>query len=640
MAGYWNKVLYRRVSRRRALIGSSTTAAAAAFLAACSDDENGGGSTGGGSTGSSSILINGSEVDTTNSAKRGGVWKAALQRDPQNFDLYNFDPFSQGFANVVGSKLVWIKPSRMKDPDALEVVPDLATWEISPDKLTYTFKISPNAKFSPLSPTFHQGAPQSIANRPFDSEDVAFSWKRFGTVSSNAGELVGERGGPVDTLTTPDKSTVVFKLKQPFSPFLVTLGNASVSYFYILPKEGDGQDVNFFNKYQFGSGPFYIDAFEPSIKLVLKRNPNYELRDVGDGGLKRPYVDEVNFVIVPDAAAAAAQYRAGQLYQPGLGFSSIDDILQAKKDIPELMLRAIPDTTAVTEWFGMSSEGPWKDERVRQAVHYGWDYDAFIDVLGATAKLETAGIPFERNWNTAIPGGGPGSYMYFPGMYLDPRKKEFGENAKYFTLGDRAKDIAEAKKLLGAAGFSNGFDFKHIQYPLGFGQQDAQDVIEGMLQDIGLHATQEKVMIPDIFNYIFPPQDKTKPAGNWKEMLNTVDFGGPDVGNFLKGHFHKGGNLFGGWDPNNRGATIDGDPFLNDTTDKVLLEFDNAKRVSLVHEFQRYMAKKFYYSRYPGGTVLLQTAWPAIANWNVWRGQNLNASYTFEWLDTTKKPIA
>ena len=640
MAGYWNKVLERRVGRRRALIATSTTAAAAAFLAACSDDDNGGGSTGGGNTGSSSILVNGNEVDTTSSAKRGGVWKAALSRDPQNFDLYNFDPFSQGFANVVGSKLVWIKPSRMKDPESLEVVPDIATWEISPDKLTYTFKINPNAKFSPLSPNFHQGAPQSIANRPFDSEDVAFSWKRFGTVSSNAGELVSERGGPVETLTTPDKSTVVFKLKQPFSPFLGTLANASVSYFYILPKEGDGQDANFFNRWQFGSGPFYIDAFEPSVKLVLKRNPNYELRDVGDGGLKRPFVDGVDFVIVPDAAAAAAQFRAGQLYQPGLGLSTVDDILQAKKDIPDLMLRAYDDTTAVTEWFGMSAEGPWKDERVRQAVHYGWDYDAFIDVLGASEKLETAGIPFKKNWNTAIPGGGPGSYMYFPGMYLDPRDSKFGENAKYFTLGDRAKNIAEAKKLLSAAGFANGIDFKHIQYPLGFGQQPAQDVIEGMLQEIGLKATQEKVMIPDIFNYIFPPQDKTKPAGNWKEMLNTVDFGGPDVGNYLLGHFSKRGNLFGGWDANNKGATNDGDPVLNDTTDKVLLEFDNAKRVQLVHEFQRYMAKKFYYSRYPGGTVTLQIAWPAIANWNVWRGQNLNSSYTFEWLDTTKKPIA
>jgi len=581
------------------------------------------------------LLINGKEVDTTDKAKRGGVWKAALSRDPQNFDLYNFDPFSQGFANVVGSKLVWIKPSRMKDPTSLEVVPDIATWEISPDKLTYTFKIMPNALFGPLSPTFHQGAPQSIANRPFDSEDVAFSWERFKTVSSNAGELHGERGGPVESLTTPDKQTVVMKLKQPFSPFLGTLANASVSYFYILPKEGRGQDANFFNRWQFGGGPFYIDRYEPSVRLVLKRNPNYEKRDTGDGGLKRPFVDEVNFVILPDPTAAEAQFRAGQIFTPGLGLSTVEGILQAKKDIPELQLRGTPDATAVTEWFGMSAEGPWKDERVRQAVHYAWDNDTFIDVTASVDKLEAAGIPVEKRYNTAIPGGGPGSYMYFPGMWLDPKGKDFGENAKYYEFNP-----AEAKKLLSAAGFPNGFEFKHIQYPLGFGQQPQQDVMDGMYANIGLKASQEKVTIPDIFNYIFPPQDKTKPAGNWKEMLNTVDYGGPDVGNYLLAHFSKRGNLFGGWDPNGKGATTEGDPFLNETTDKVLLEFDNNKRIELVREFQRYMAKKFYYHRYPGGVMTLALSWPVISNFGVWRGQNLNAFYTFEWLDDTKRPLS
>jgi ABC-type transport system substrate-binding protein len=631
MQSYWDKVLNRRISRRRALGATGATAAGAAFLAACGGDD---GDEASGPTGSD-VLINGNEVDTTDKAVRGGVWKTSLQRDPQNFDLYNFDPFSQGFANTVGSKLVWIKPSRMEDPTSLEIAPDIATWEISPDKLTYTFKIAPNAMFGPLSPTFHQGAPQSIANRPFDSEDVAFSWERFGTVSSNAGELVGARGGPVDSLTTPDNRTLVMRLKQPFSPFLGTLANASVSYFYILPKEGRGQDANFFNRWQFGGGPFYIDSFEPSVRLVLKRNPNYEKRDTGDGGLKRPFVDEVNFTIIPDPTQAAAQFRSGQLYQPGLGSLTVDDVLAAKRDNPDLLMRGTADATAVTEWFGMSAEGQWKDERVRQAVHYSWDTDAFIDVIGAVAKLEAAGIPAEKRWNTAIPGGGPGSYMYFPGMWLDPKGKDFGENSKYYRY-----DVAEAKRLLSAAGYANGFDFKHIQYPLGFGQQNAQDVIEGFYQQVGLNATQEKVMIPDIFNYIFPPMDKSKPAGNWKEMLNTVDFGGPDVGNFLLAHFSTRGNLFGGWDPSGRGATNDGDRFLNETTDKVLLEFDNNKRVELVQEFQRYMAQKFYYHRYPGGATLLALVWPVIGNFGVWRGQNLNAVFSYEWLDNTKKPLA
>src|SRR5919106_5597336 len=350
MQSYWDKVLNRRISRRRALAATGATAAGAAFLAACGGDD-GDESTGGTST---DVLINDKEVDTTDKAVRGGVWSTSLQRDPQNFDLYNFDPFSQGFANTVGSKLVWIKPSRMKDPTSLEVVPDIATWEISPDRLTYTFKIMPEATFGPLSPTFHQGAPQSIANRPFDSEDVAFSWERFGTVSSNAGELVGARGGPVDSLTTPDNRTVVMRLKQPFSPFLGTLANASVSYFYILPKEGRGQDANFFNRWQFGGGPFFIDSFEPSVRLVLKRNPNYEKRDTGDGGLKRPFVDEVNFTIIPDPTQAAAQFRAGQLFQPGVGSLTVDAIPVAKRDNRDVLVRGTAMATAVTEWFGMS----------------------------------------------------------------------------------------------------------------------------------------------------------------------------------------------------------------------------------------------------------------------------------------------
>jgi hypothetical protein len=107
--------------------------------------------------------------------------------------------------------------------------------------------------------------------------------------------------------------------------------------------------------------------------------------------------------------------------------------------------------------------------------------------------------------------------------------------------------MKEGKKLLTAGGYSDGFSCKHLQYPLGFGQQAAQDVIEGMMAEVGLKAAeQEKVMIPEIFNYIFG-------KGTFKETLNTVDFGGPDVGAFMNSHFAPAGNLFGGWNPNDTG---------------------------------------------------------------------------------------
>jgi ABC-type transport system substrate-binding protein len=268
-------------------------------------------------------------------------------------------------------------------------------------------------------------------------------------------------------------------------------------------------------------------------------------------------------------------------------------------------------------------------------VQYSWDRDTFIDVFFAVDKLNAAGIPENRRWNTSIPCGGPGSYMFFPGMWLDPQGSEFGENSKYFTLGSRADNIAEAKKLLSAAGFPDGFDFKHLQYPIFPGQQQpAQDIIEGMMAEAGMHVSeQEQVMIPEIFGYIFG-------GGDFKETLNTVDFGGPDVGAFLNAHFAPTGNLFGGWNPNDTGVDKAGDPTMNKMISDVLFEFDNDKRVAIVQDFQRYMAQMFYYSRYPGGATTLSLSWPAVQNWNVFRGGGLSWAFANEFIDPSKPPLA
>ena len=55
-------------------------------------------------------------------------------------------------------------------------------------------------------------------------------------------------------------------------------------------------------------------------------------------------------------------------------------------------------------------------------------------------------MPVESRWNTALVGS-------YEGWWLDPKGKDFGPNAKYFQ-----HDLAEAKKLLAAAGYPNGFE--------------------------------------------------------------------------------------------------------------------------------------------------------------------------------------
>lgn len=630
---YWTNLTHRRIGRRRALVATTALTASAAFLAAC----------GGGSDGESDEPERSlpdsihRPVDSTASAVHGGTWRSYIVRDPQNFDLYNFDPFSQPFANAVGSKLVKMKPGRMEDP-TLTVDPDISEdWEISPDYLTVTFHLHPNARWAPANTPFYQDAPDGIGDRVIDSEDVLASWERWGATlsASGADELVNSRvpSAPVVSVEAPDPQTVVMHLNQPFSPLLVSLGNGSVSYFYIMPKEIKDGSLDPF-RHQFGSGPFQIESYEPSVRIRLARNPNYELRDTE---FRRPYVDEVELPIVPDSAQQLAQFRAGTFFMPtaggltGAANRPIEDVLQLKQDFPALQLLAFRGADTTQMWFGMREDSPWRDERVRQAMSMSWDRDLYITAIHGTDVLEDAGIPGNHEWNAAYPVGEFGIGA-FPGWYLDPQDEQaFGENARFFR-----HDVTEAKALLAAAGHPDGLTFKHVQYPIAPGaQQRSMDVIEGLFSEAGFTVReQEQVTIPEIFT------DYINNGGQFSDLLNTLDFGGPDPAAYFRTHLHHTGSLFGGWDANSGPANPGGDPFLNENIDRMFVEFDEEVRQGIAHDIIRYMGRMNYKMRYPGAGTQLGLAWPALQNVYVWRGYGLSGAFSYEWLDTTKAPLA
>jgi ABC-type transport system substrate-binding protein len=256
-----------------------------------------------------------------------------------------------------------------------------------------------------------------------------------------------------------------------------------------------------------------------------------------------------------------------------------------------------------------------------------WDRDLYITAIHGTDKLEVAGIPGNHQWNAAYPAGEFGIGA-FTSWYLDPQDEQaFGENAKYFQ-----KNIDEAKKLLSAAGHEDGLSFKHVQYPIQPGpQQRSMDVIEGLFSEAGFTVTeQEQVTIPEIFT------EYINNGGHFTHLLNTLDFGGPDPAAYFRTHLHKTGSLFGGWDADGGPANKEGDPFLNDTIDKMMMEFDEPKRQDLAHDLIRYMGAKVYKMRYPGAGTQLGLAWPELQNAYVWRGYGLAGAFSYEFIDPSK----
>ena len=120
-----------------------------------------------------------------------------------------------------------------------------------------------------------------------------------------------------------------------------------------------------------------------------------------------------------------------------------------RKDAPdsimgtnELIPFAIPYSS-----FGKpeSTTAPWKDSRVRIALHRAIDFDSILNFQSNKDAFQAAGIDIETSYTTHSPR--------ILSFWLDPRKGELGEASKNYLY-----DVAEAKKLVEAAGYPNGFE--------------------------------------------------------------------------------------------------------------------------------------------------------------------------------------
>lgn len=243
--------------------------------------------------------------------------------------------------------------------EKLQPMPQLAkSWEVSEDGLTYTFKLHDNVKW-------HDG-------KPFTAADVVFSADVFLRETHARLRTSLEH---VESITAPDDTTVVFKLKQPFGPFL---GIFEAGTMPMVPKhiyEGTDYKNNPANNTPIGTGPFKFKEWVKGSHILLTKNADY----YEEG---KPYLDEIYWHVIPDAASRAVAYETGVVdILPGGSVENFD--VQRIADM---------DNTCVTdkgwEYFGPLSwmwlnnrEGPTADKRFRQAVMYAMDRNFARDAL-------------------------------------------------------------------------------------------------------------------------------------------------------------------------------------------------------------------------------------------------------------------
>jgi dipeptide transport system substrate-binding protein len=574
---YWSRFTESRLSRRRALTLTGGTALGAAFLAACggSDSDSGGGSSSGPKDNSGLLT---QMKDQTSQAKRGGV---LIGSHPGV--ILSWDPFKTGI-NIRGGRRGFSQLFRIQDgiventKGAIEG--DLAeSWELSPDKLTLTVKLDPGAGLPPV--------PQIANGRVMDSSDVLFTWDRMKKQGTFRTELVNELnpGAPIVSMTAPDAKTVVIKMSEPNATIYSLLGTDALGYLFIQPKEaGDKWDPD---KQAIGSGPFYITDYS-EVSYRWKRNPNFKRAKLKNN---EPYVDEIFEPVIPDIATGEAQFRSGAIYWYGVPSANI---VSTKRDVKDLLMYSTNPNITGTErvYFGLNSDSPFKDERVRIAYMKCMDRDAFIIAAHNTDRFSKEGLPVEEYWEGGL---GAGTWT---GWYLNPKdEKAFGANAKNYKY-----DLAEAKKMIEAAGLKTPLDITEIyaapsptSFPASF--YTRAEIFMGMIENSGVFRMKRDLITYQDWNTEKVRFSKGKFSGaTWGPDTATGD---PSANAFFL-YNSKGGYYQGG------------DDKLDELTAKARSEFDDKKRQELVHEVQRYNGGKFWNNKIgTAGGFALQ--WPIVS---------------------------
>lgn len=236
--------------------------------------------------------------------------------------------------------------------------------DISKDGLSYTFKLREGI-------TFQDG-------KPFTSADVLWNWKRYADPATKwrcLPDIDGTNGLKVTSVEAPDAQTVVMHIDKPSALFLDTLARTDCGGTGMLSSASVNIDGSW-NK-PIGTGPYALSDWKKGQSVTLKKFDRYKSPD-GTGfdgyvGDKTPRIDNVTFVVVPDAATVKAALLGGNVDVAQALTSDVAE-LKATKGIVVLT----PSDASKHAILFQTSNPLFKDARFRQAIATALDLKQLV----------------------------------------------------------------------------------------------------------------------------------------------------------------------------------------------------------------------------------------------------------------------
>ncbi len=283
-------------------------------------------------------------AQSTPAPQTGGVLKFAVVGEPANYDCHAQSSFS--FIHAVRphySTLLAIDAAKYP-----AIKGDLAaSWAVSADRLTYTFKLKSGVRF-------HDGT-------ALTAEDVKASYERIHRPPTGVTSVRAERYADIASIETPDPHTVVFKLARPNNAMLHHFASPFDCIYSAAKLAGDAK---FPERNVLGSGPFLFEAHTPGVQWSGRRYAQYH-----DKG--KPYLEGYAALFMPRERMGGA-LAAGDIHAEFRGLAPTD----RERVIPAMGARAATQesswTCALVVTFNTTKQ-PFNTGRVRRALSLAID---------------------------------------------------------------------------------------------------------------------------------------------------------------------------------------------------------------------------------------------------------------------------
>lgn len=509
--------------------------------------------------------------------KPGGTLTFATISEPLTFNLaISRDASSSGVLGYLFEGLT--ETSWLTD----EVEPALAeSWNVSDDGLTWTFNLRQDV-------TWHDG-------QPFTASDVDFTFNRIIynediPASSRAtfhfrflDEQTGKWQEEPMVVTALDDYTVRCVLPVPFATFLRSMGT-SIFPKHILEKHVDDGtfnstwDINTDPAEVIGTGPFVIETYVPTDRVILRRNSDYWKKD--DDGNNLPYIERVVQIIVENLEAERDIFMAGDSDVYGLLGEDLANLEPLQEDGNFTIHRRGPSFGTNFMGFNMNpGEDPdtgqpylapeklrwFQNKRFRQAVAHVLDKQKIIDEV-------QHGQGYQQ-WASISPAAGDfhNSNVRKYEYDIDKANDILDEIGWIDTDGDGVREDEEG----------NPIEFSLVTNT-GNSVRDAigKTIHQGM-EDIGLDVDYQLIEFGELVSQLTSTYD-------WEAMIVGLTGGTDPHSGITVWHSGEGLHL---WYPNQPEPATDWEAEIDELYIKASQELDHEQRVKHYHRAQEIVAE-------------------------------------------------